>query len=125
MTTARQIRQMLLRYLDGSIELDALEDWIATSTWNARPDGAEADAIVLGADIELRLSEYSSGHLPLGQMRDELRDLANNLPVVNVRVMHSFPDYSPRSGNSTAIEIREEPIGRASRAEGLFALRCE
>jgi len=124
MTTAQQIRQMLSRYLDGNIELDALEDWIATSTWNARPDGTDADAIVLGADIELRLSEYSSGHLPLGQMRDELRNLAKNMPVVNVRVIHSFPDYGPRSENSTPIEIRGEPLGRASRAGTVFALQC-
>jgi hypothetical protein len=86
MVTAQEIRQAIARFVaDGN--LDAFEDWVALHTWNAARD-SDATARVLVADTELRLSEYSDGHLPLEQMLAEFREIATGMPVMNVRIVH-------------------------------------
>jgi hypothetical protein len=104
MVTAKEIRAMLAKYIAAEINLDSFEDWIAQQTWGSR-NGSDPSAAALAADIELRLSEYSSGHLPLEQMRDEFRDIARSLPVTNIRIVHLFHDFSPCSGTAVTAVI--------------------
>jgi len=71
MIAEHQIRQWLARYLHKAISLDQFEDWLVQRSWNMQLDSAES-AQKLAAAIELRLAEYSSGHLSDDQLRHEL-----------------------------------------------------
>ena len=66
-----QIRQWLARYLHKEVSLDQFEDWIVQQSWNMHLD-SELSAQNLASAIELRLAEYSSGHLDENQLRSEL-----------------------------------------------------
>ncbi|SRR6266545_1724490 len=68
------IRQKLIDYLQNAISLDEFQEWFVPNTWDIHLSG-EPGAIALTNDIELRLSEYSSGHLPEAQMRREFSQL--------------------------------------------------
>lgn len=71
MITAHDIREKVLAYLAGSLDLDGFEDWIAQSTWNIHQWGT-SEAQNLAYTVELRLSEYSSGHLTDLDLRESL-----------------------------------------------------
>ena len=96
MVTAQEIRQAVARFV-ANVNLDAFEDWVALHTWNVARD-SDATTRVLVADVELRLSEYSDGHLPLEQMLAEFREIATGMPVMNVRIVHG--DIANRAASS-------------------------
>ena len=73
MVTAHDIREKVLAHLAGSLDLDTFEDWIAQNTWNIHQWGASA-AQNLAYTVELRLSEYSTGHLTDLDLRKHLAD---------------------------------------------------
>jgi hypothetical protein len=66
-----QIRQWLARYLHDEVSLDQFEDWLVQRSWNMHLD-SEPSAQRLASAIELRLAEYSSGHLDDNELRLEL-----------------------------------------------------
>jgi len=88
MITESQIREHIASFLAGEESLDAFEDWLVQNSWNMHRDSSEA-AQQLVAEIELRLSEYSSGHLDEGALRNELRSF-----VEWYREQISFSDSS-------------------------------
>lgn len=67
-----QIRQQLAKYLNDEISLDHFEDWLVQRSWNMHRD-SEPAAQKLASAIELRLAEYSSGHLEEKNLREEMR----------------------------------------------------
>lgn len=69
-----EIRQKLINYLLNVISLSQFQEWFVPNTWDIHQSG-EQGAIALTSDIELRLSEYSSGHLPEARMRREFSQL--------------------------------------------------
>ncbi len=71
MIAESQIRQWLARFLNKEVSLDSFEDWLVQRSWNMHVDSSGA-AQKLASAIELRLAEYSSGHLDLAQLRREL-----------------------------------------------------
>jgi hypothetical protein len=71
-----QIRERLARYLRGENSLDQFEDWLVQRSWNMHRDSGDAAKELVSA-IELRLAEYSSGHLDEQSLRSEL------LPFIN------------------------------------------
>jgi hypothetical protein len=71
------IREKLIRFLSNDISLDLFEDWLVQQSWNMHKDSNEA-ALRLASAIELRLAEYSSGHLSECGLRDELRPFVTN-----------------------------------------------
>ena len=71
MIAQSQIREEISHYLDGKISLDHFEDWLVQQSWNMHLD-SDKDAQKLVAAIELRLGEYSSGHLTRDELRTEL-----------------------------------------------------
>ena len=75
MVQASDIREQLGALLFGSFSLELFENWISVHTWNIRRWG-DSEAQDLAYSIELRLSEYSSGHLPKRQMYSEFEELA-------------------------------------------------
>ena len=65
---------MVISFLSNDIDLDSLDEWIAQKSWNMHLD-SEPSAQALASAVELRLAEYSSGHLPIEQLKSELRSL--------------------------------------------------
>jgi len=74
MVSSSQIRERLSLFLDGQIDLEAFEDWFVQNTWNIHLSGSVA-AESLTFAIEESLSEYSSEHLSLKELRDELSQI--------------------------------------------------
>jgi len=81
MIAEHQIRQWLARFLHGEVSLDQFEDWLVGRSWNMHRDSDEA-AQKLASAIELRLAEYSSGHLNDEQLRNELLPFATNYSAI-------------------------------------------
>ncbi len=80
MISEAQIREHLASYLAGSESLDDFEDWLVATSWNMHRDSSEI-AQHLVNEIELRLSEYSDGHLSDRALRRELSEILNNKSV--------------------------------------------
>jgi len=75
MASASEIHGKLAGYLSGNITLEDFEDWFVPSSWNSR-EADDLEAWTLLSSIELRLSEYSSGHLTEEELRKELESLS-------------------------------------------------
>jgi hypothetical protein len=71
LTAIKDIREHLADYLAGNLALDAFEDWFVQNSWNAQQSDPDDRAWVHA--VELRLSEFSSGHLSESQLQKELR----------------------------------------------------
>lgn len=80
MITEAQIRKHLANYLAGSESLDDFEDWLVEHSWNMHLDSS-GSAQELVNQIELRLSEHSSGHLSDTKLRQELHQFLENYSV--------------------------------------------
>jgi hypothetical protein len=80
MIAESNIREKLIQFLRNDISLDVFEDWLVQQSWNMHKDSNEA-ALKLASAIELRLAEYSSGHLNECGLRDELRPFVTNYTV--------------------------------------------
>jgi hypothetical protein len=80
LTTAKEIRAMLGILLTGKtdLDLDSFEHWLVDNTWNIRQNGGDPAALVLAAEIQRRLAEYSSGRLPLEKIMSEFRSLVES-----------------------------------------------
>jgi hypothetical protein len=68
------VRQKLIEYVASRISLQEFQRWFVPATWDVHLSG-EQGAIDLAYRIELRLAEYTSGHLPENQLRSELGEL--------------------------------------------------
>jgi hypothetical protein len=76
MPGAVQIRSRLADWINGRVSLSEFEDWFVPETWNIhKANDPEAEA--LADEIELSLSEYSGGYLSLGQLKENLKELAH------------------------------------------------
>lgn len=64
------IRVQLDRYLNGRSTLDEFEDWFSPATWDEAALTPEARE--LAGEIELRLSEFTSGHWSVAELHDHL-----------------------------------------------------
>jgi|SRR6185436_1745912 len=80
MINESQIRQHIASFLAGKESLADFEDWLARNSWNMHKD-SEQNAQDLVSDIELRLSEFSSGHLSEDELKQELASLANEIKM--------------------------------------------
>jgi hypothetical protein len=74
MITEIQIRERLIDYLIRQITLNEFEDWLVQQSWNMHLD-SDARAQHLVGMIELRLAEYSNGHLTDDALERELKGL--------------------------------------------------
>ena len=110
MLTASEIRILIMDFIVGKIDLDSFEDRIAQGTWNVHI-GNDVDRL-LAHEVELRLSEFSVGHLPKPQLMAELRELALGLPVTNIRFVecYALPYHTFTTGNATTI-VEEAALG--------------
>jgi hypothetical protein len=70
-----EIRDHLRQYLSREITLDAFRDWFDAETWDII-DKCPAATQQLAGEIELRVAEFTNGHLS----ETELRTMLQNLP---------------------------------------------
>lgn len=68
------IQKTVTAYLNGEITLGDLQDWLAPHAWGVdeSTDPLISDPIYF---IELRIAEYTAGHLPLNDFVAELKKL--------------------------------------------------
>ena len=86
MVTEIELREKLTALINGDVSLDAFEDWFTVASWNAHQDSSAAAQRLVGA-IELRLGEYSNGHLSAAELNRELEALVLVEPI---HVSHSL-----------------------------------
>lgn len=82
-----EIREKVAQYLTSRISLDQFEDWLVARSWNMHAD-SDRQSQKLASEIELRLAEYSSGHLTEQDLRREL------VPYVT-RYFITYGSYQP------------------------------
>lgn len=85
------IRTQLGRYLNGKSSLRQFREWFDVETWGV---AAEKDSPVrqLAGEIELRLAEFTNGHLSEGELRAALQPLLDREQVGH----HASPKGSRR-----------------------------
>ncbi|MEK9136781.1 MAG: hypothetical protein AAB393_06620 [Bacteroidota bacterium] len=71
MANVNEIREKLAKYLAEDLSLPDFEDWFVQNSWNVH-QGNDLEARNLVQAIDLRLSEFSSGHLSEEGLRKEL-----------------------------------------------------
>jgi hypothetical protein len=78
----REIRTHLGRYLSGKSSLRQLREWFDVETWGL---AAEPDSPVrqLAGEIELRLAEFTNGHLSETELRALLQPLLDREQVAD------------------------------------------
>lgn len=86
------IHNQLVRYLAGEITLDQFRDWFDPATWDVKPAGTTR-LFQLAGEIDLRLAEFTNGHLTESELRAELRPL-----VETVATGSAGPAPSPKTG---------------------------
>jgi len=67
-----EIREQLANYLAGQVPRPEFEDWFVKNSWNIHQDRDAVEVKNLVHCIELRLAEFSSGHLTEEGLRKEL-----------------------------------------------------
>lgn len=78
-----EIRKELVKFLSNPTQnsKEEFEDWLAAQSWNMHLDSIGA-AQKLASAIELRLAEYSSGHISFEDLRNELVRYATEIRVL-------------------------------------------
>jgi hypothetical protein len=72
--TLRDLQSHLKDYLTGKSSLPEFRDWFDVETWDF---ATEADTAVrqVAGEIELRLAEFTNGHLTEDELRRQLESL--------------------------------------------------
>jgi hypothetical protein len=72
MMDAQELRGWVNRYLRGDVSLRGFQDWFVPELWELE---SSVDPIVksVALDIELRLAEYTNGHLPESELATAFR----------------------------------------------------
>lgn len=72
----KEIREKLSDYLSGTLSIQAFQEWFIPATWNIEKHASEnLRKLVYG--VELRLAEYTNGHLSPNELKVYLKSLAN------------------------------------------------
>jgi hypothetical protein len=74
------IRERLAQYLDARITLREFQAWFVPATWNLEAT-ADPAAFNLATEIELRLAEFTNGHITESQLRDIFLSIATTYTV--------------------------------------------
>ncbi len=69
-----EIRTRLGRYLNGKSSLLQFREWFDVGTWGLAAE-SDSPARQIAGEIELRLAEFTNGHLNETELREMLRPL--------------------------------------------------
>jgi hypothetical protein len=74
-----RIKSELTRYILGQKSLQEFREWFDSSTWDTELDDRSTSDLI--GEIELRLAEFSAGHLAENELRELLLTLIVDSPV--------------------------------------------
>jgi hypothetical protein len=94
MALAQDIREQAARYLSDELPLSEFEDWLVDATWNVHQSG-DSEAADLAYATELKFAEYTSGHLPLEDLRGFFARIAQPLPWASFTVLAAIGEFPP------------------------------
>ena len=77
-----EIRDHLRQYLSREITLDAFRDWFDAETWDII-DKCPAATQQFAGEIELRVAEFTNGHLSETELRTMLQNLLDREQVAD------------------------------------------
>jgi len=77
-----EIRDHLRQYLSREITLDDFRDWFDAETWDII-DKCPAATQQLAGEIELRVAEFTNGHLSETELRTMLQNLLDREQVAD------------------------------------------
>ncbi|HKV25545.1 MAG TPA: hypothetical protein VJN93_13205 [Candidatus Acidoferrum sp.] len=82
-TTVHDLQSQLLRYLRNEATLREFREWFDDETWSlaAEPD---SPARQTAGEIELRIAEYTGGHLAENELRSLLTPLAAGADQIEI-----------------------------------------
>lgn len=86
-----EIREWLAQYLTGKITLQQFEERFVPASWDVNKLNNQLASELVG-EIELRLAEYSNGHLTVEGLRKRLTLLLQDFPV-EISFGCSVPEY--------------------------------
>ena len=120
MITQAEIAEQLNLLIDGAINLEIFEDWLAVRSWNMHADSSD-EAQKLAWAIELNLSEFSSGHLDEAELRQELEALVPLGSAVELRRrMEISSDVFVETGSGDFIDdLPTQSLGSADTIFGV------
>jgi hypothetical protein len=94
MISTHELEAKILKYIAGSLPLDAFDQWFTAASWNMHQD-SDAAAQLLAAEVELLFSEHSSGHLSDEDLKTRLWSLVGVgkwfIPVSRAEVNTTTP----------------------------------
>jgi len=70
-SSEQKIREAVLQYIAGRIQLRQFQEWFAANTWDVRAESSDAQQLV--NEIDLLLAEFSNGHWTEGELRSRLQ----------------------------------------------------
>ena len=81
-STLQELRSRLATYVEGNSSLSEFRDWFDLETWDT---AGKSDSLFLDlvGEIELRLAEFTNGHLSENELRRHLETL---LPEVDFQL---------------------------------------
>ncbi|MCC7237297.1 MAG: hypothetical protein IT163_18460 [Bryobacterales bacterium] len=103
MISEKEIRNNLAEALVSG-QMDEFEDWFVAESWNVhRSQNVSLQKLVYA--LELRLAEYSSGHLDEAALREELRGF---LGVGSLNIEAPPPSVVVQSGSSLTTSVYQD-----------------
>ena len=104
--------EKIAQMLGGEIDLELFEDWIATETWNIHL-GNDFEAQRLAFALELRLSEYSSGHLSAPELLQQIKGIDDE--PVSIPISSGMAEANVNSNMVIcAVSVIQPPARNAS-----------
>lgn len=98
------MRSRLASYLEGKNSLGEFQEWFIPAAWNIESDN---DAELIAGEIELRLAEYTSGHLSDSELRAELLALVEGrLRALQHEIV--FSEANPSGRYSVTLRFETE-----------------
>lgn len=91
-----EVRERLAAVIEELLPLPEFEDWLIQASWNMHRD-SDPSAQDLVSAVELALSEYSSGHVSLAELRSELASFLDEIFVsFNISGVDVYSERFPR-----------------------------
>jgi hypothetical protein len=102
MVSAHQIQLKVAEWLDGMISLPEFHAWFASETWDMHNASDDAEGRKLAAEIDLALSEYTGGYLPIDRLREELANAIHPfVEMQDVGVVERAVHFVPHKAAAT------------------------
>lgn len=90
------LRQRMTRYLEGSLQLRELHEWLGSAAWNIDA-WASASVAQLYHDVELLFAEHAHGDWTEDELKDRLAPLAS---YVSVEANQSLLEWATAGNNA-------------------------